>query len=382
MNPGQALAGDLAILYAGVDRPEAWTEWLARTAASLRLPFIGQQAYSFVEKRGSGCCLFGDHHSTMHAYNAYYGARNPWMPRARATLQPGRPIVSDELCAESELYRTEFYADWLRPARLLHSMGAVLAIENGTSHTMAFLRGPDAGPYTQEEIRYLTSVLPHLQNVFRLRARLSALEAVRDSFSHALDRLGYGVVLIDGIGRVVSINAAARETLGKQDGLRLSRDQLRTTSPATEGALERLLRCGTSLSAETESPVNGVVEIPRLRSPLPLEVTAFPLLSETMLLGISASVIVFIHDPDLSRPVPETWLKQRFRLTGGEIRVARMLAAGSTLPEISDQLEISIQTARTHLKRIFAKTDTSRQSDLSRRLLRSLANLAGTDPAR
>ena len=61
---------------------------------------------------------------------------------------------------------------------------------------------------------------------------------------------------------------------------------------------------------------------------------------------------------------------QLWGLTAAEARVASLLAGGRSLHEISDLLEIGINTVRTHLQRIFMKTDTSRQGDLVRLLNR------------
>jgi DNA-binding CsgD family transcriptional regulator len=53
-----------------------------------------------------------------------------------------------------------------------------------------------------------------------------------------------------------------------------------------------------------------------------------------------------------------------FDLTPAEIRILQRLLAGSVPSEIADELGLALPTVRTHLGRIFAKTGTSRQSDL------------------
>ena len=57
-----------------------------------------------------------------------------------------------------------------------------------------------------------------------------------------------------------------------------------------------------------------------------------------------------------------------YRLTGAELRVLLALAQGLGGKEAADMLGIGEPTVRTHLQRIFAKTDTSRQADLLRLL--------------
>ena len=62
-------------------------------------------------------------------------------------------------------------------------------------------------------------------------------------------------------------------------------------------------------------------------------------------------------------------LTELFGLTAAEARVACMIAEGGSIAEISDRLSVSELTARTHLKRIFGKTGTKRQSALVRLVL-------------
>jgi len=57
-------------------------------------------------------------------------------------------------------------------------------------------------------------------------------------------------------------------------------------------------------------------------------------------------------------------------LTPAEARLAADLADGLTLEESAERSSTQVATARTHLKRIFAKTRTRRQSELVRLLLR------------
>jgi DNA-binding CsgD family transcriptional regulator len=62
-------------------------------------------------------------------------------------------------------------------------------------------------------------------------------------------------------------------------------------------------------------------------------------------------------------------LAKTFRLTPAEAKLAGVIARGAS-PEIAAaELKISRETARNHLKSVFAKTDTHRQSELVALLL-------------
>ena len=51
-------------------------------------------------------------------------------------------------------------------------------------------------------------------------------------------------------------------------------------------------------------------------------------------------------------------------MTVAEARLAARLACGEALETIADDLKITKETARFHLKRVFAKTGVRRQAEL------------------
>lgn len=75
-------------------------------------------------------------------------------------------------------------------------------------------------------------------------------------------------------------------------------------------------------------------------------------------------------------------LAAQFGLTVAESRLAARLAEGRSVAEAAKVAGISIATARTHLRNIFAKTATSRQSELALLLLTSLAGISTNGPSR
>ena len=66
----------------------------------------------------------------------------------------------------------------------------------------------------------------------------------------------------------------------------------------------------------------------------------------------------------------------QFGLTFAESHLAVRLAEGRTIAEAAKIAGVSMATARTHLRNIFSKTATSRQSELALLLLTSLAGIS------
>lgn len=67
--------------------------------------------------------------------------------------------------------------------------------------------------------------------------------------------------------------------------------------------------------------------------------------------------------------------RQSFGLTPAEANLASILMTGKSLEEATDQLAISMNTAKTQLKAIFSKTETSGQGEIIRLLPLSVAQV-------
>jgi DNA-binding CsgD family transcriptional regulator len=82
----------------------------------------------------------------------------------------------------------------------------------------------------------------------------------------------------------------------------------------------------------------------------------------------AASVAVFTKDPGQASPMPGEAFARLYGMTGGELRVLMALAQGMGAKDAAGMLGIGEPTVRTHLQRIFSKTNTTRQADLLRLL--------------
>jgi DNA-binding CsgD family transcriptional regulator len=75
-------------------------------------------------------------------------------------------------------------------------------------------------------------------------------------------------------------------------------------------------------------------------------------------------VIVVLVDLDAKPPLLEDELRQIFRLTRAETRLAKRFLSGDSVEVAADALGITYETARNELKSILRKTDTHRQAEL------------------
>ena len=108
----------------------------------------------------------------------------------------------------------------------------------------------------------------------------------------------------------------------------------------------------------------------------PLELLVTPACQNRWLVlekGVAA--IVFVSDPEDAEGAETVLLRGLYGLSPAEAEFAALLSKGKEIKEITDELHISRNTAKTHLSHMFTKTGTRRQMELLRLLLRGPASL-------
>jgi DNA-binding CsgD family transcriptional regulator len=74
--------------------------------------------------------------------------------------------------------------------------------------------------------------------------------------------------------------------------------------------------------------------------------------------------VVFIRDPERQEATRTDLLMQLYGLTPKEATLAAKLAKGKYVEQAAEEMGMKYETARTHLRHIFRKTETSRQTEL------------------
>jgi DNA-binding CsgD family transcriptional regulator len=191
--------------------------------------------------------------------------------------------------------------------------------------------------------------------------------------AEAFDILGFAAVMLDNCGRVISANRTAKTTLTTE--LRIVRGRLTASDRETSKKILQLVDQATS---SREGPaLRSPVAVPR-RARRPLVVYAFRLAGEARGRSSSARALILILDFE-ARPAPaETHLQHIFGLTSAESRLAVQLARGAPLKTAANALEVAKETARTQLRAVFAKTETSRQTELIALIGRLLSDRPGS----
>jgi DNA-binding CsgD family transcriptional regulator len=171
-----------------------------------------------------------------------------------------------------------------------------------------------------------------------------------------------GLAVTDLYGRARFLNRTARAFISR-GLLRVERGGLRGTTPEDSAALRRTIACCAAGQGGRSVRLEGD--------------------GGTLLIAACAitedAVLLRLIDPAAARLPSAGVLQDQFGFTPAEAALAVDILAGNDLTASATRRRITRNTARVHLRRLFAKTGTRRQAELMRLLLLCPQPLAATE---
>lgn len=306
----------------------------------------------------------------IHSYDRHYSKVNVWFDRSK-DLPEGVPTTGDLLYPEDELPKTEWYGDWLRPQGYFHVLTGHLLKQDNLAVRLSVFRQERQAGFGPDELAGYARLMPHLRRACKIHRRFAEIQAVQGAGDEALNRLPMGVVLLDGQGRVVFLNRAAESIARCADGFRVGLSGCCSASgEAQTRALRSLIAQACPGPACGKPRRGGAMALARQGSPRPLVAVAAPLPGEALpFISPAPGAVLFLCDPDRQAKPDDGLLSRLYGLTRAEARLASALAGGCSVNDYAEAQGVSLNTVRTQLKQILAKTGVRRQPELVRLLL-------------
>jgi DNA-binding CsgD family transcriptional regulator len=316
---------------------------------------------------------FGEEFHSLFAEHAQRGL--PWEEGRRKNFV-GRFGLTTEVIPDDRLRASDFYREWMVPQGLgpHPPIAHTTALDAGhPAAALAIFPTAASGAFTAADLAFGDLLVPHLALGYRLMADNRRHQALED----AIDRFPTGVTLLDARGHLLLANRGARQIFAQDDGIALDGAAVRAAGATDDAALRRAIAQSVEAAVAGRLIESTVLSVNRRSDRRPYAVMVGPLRPHT---GdpTAADAVVVLYLADLEQGVlrRREVLRQLYGLTEAETQLVELLCQGSSLDEAAGVRGVTMNTARSQLKQVFAKTHTSRQSELVRLVISGVATIA------
>lgn len=296
----------------------------------------------------------------------------PWRPEL-AEKEPGRlyNTFHEFSCKQQAFYRTEFFNDWARHLDIEHGLCGTVYSDSRYTVQLLLQRTGGQGAFPMSLTREINRLVPHVRQALHLSRAFSVQQQENLSVMSAAQRAFMPFMLLNREGEVIYTCPRTDSVLDSQPAIAIRQGRLWVQCRQARQQLSREI-CRASIDP---SYVSEPVLVFRRGCPVPVRLLVEPLGMPDIprFWTEDAMVAVYLQDPQDHLDLDEGLMERLFGLTGAEARVGAGLALGKDIQAMADEAGVTVNTVRTQLKSVMAKTGTRRQAELVGLLLRSSA---------
>jgi DNA-binding CsgD family transcriptional regulator/PAS domain-containing protein len=264
---------------------------------------------------------------------------------------------------EHEVQQTKFYLDWAQPQGLRDACLVKFVHSPDRIGMLACVTRADRDIVGPHEQKFISLISPHLRRAALIGDLLDQARVEAQIYQSTLNRLATAVVLTNASGHILYANAAAQQMFEQQGPILKVSGKLRTQATISQHALNVALY-GASQSDQVLG--SSGIGIP-LSSPdkPPAVAYVLPLSAGTARAAFQpATAAVFVSTHNSASPLPEAVLTALYDLTPAEARVVMAIVVRPEKKSVLTRLQISENTLKTHLSRIYKKTTVNSFAEL------------------
>jgi DNA-binding CsgD family transcriptional regulator len=313
---------------------------------------------------------------TFQDYNDFYHKISPFR-RKLENMKAGEVFRRSEHCSDEVFEKSEIYQECYQKNDTFYFDYQVLFKNSDISGGITFSRPKSMENFSTEEYQAISLITPHIGRAFQVYYNLNQVEHKNQILSETLNRISQNILIVNKNGKIVYANDSALELISKKDGLQIDkRKQLVADLSHDTKKLRKLLQSVFKPDIKNTISHGGSMQLSRPSGLRDYSIVITPIKDEIIKsFGSKSNALVFILDPEEKVETVNQILSDLYDLTKSEARIAGILAEGKSLQAACTLLKIKKSTARTHLKRIFSKTNTHRQSELVSLILTGPANI-------
>jgi DNA-binding CsgD family transcriptional regulator len=265
----------------------------------------------------------------------------------------------------ASLYSTHrLYNEWVRPQGLCDFIQTTVLRDPGRIGVFAASRHDNVGQITDREVAIMRLLAPHIRRAVTISDVIAQKMLETNALEATLDKFAAGVMVVGGNNHILHANDAARGMFASGGPVRSVNGRLEANDARAQQELEQAVVLAQRDEVAIGATGIGVALKGSAGNPAVAHVLPLARGNLRSRLIPQASAAVFVTQAVSAAQRDLRAIAGSYGLTPAERGLFEFLAAGRTLTEAADMLNIASTTAKTHLAHIFSKTGTSRQAEL------------------
>ena len=267
------------------------------------------------------------------------------------------PIDNNKLFSSSSIYKEAFVPDFIE-----HHLVQCFTIDQFEELYIIICRKSGKGSFKQDDIDVLNELKSHIIRAVKVQKKHASNDKYIRAGLNTLKHQPVGSIIANSESHVFHLNEYAKSIIDQKDGLLIINDRI------YHGINKKITLLSDVIDLTLKSDQEHSTSLAREHSTKPYQLCVKPFNARRSPFQSQHSsenmVHIFVIDPDRPTIMTATLLENVFGLTVSEARVASSLAQNCNLKTTQDELNISANTARTHLKKIFTKMNVTSQVEL------------------
>jgi DNA-binding CsgD family transcriptional regulator len=351
-------------VHAAGDSDDAWHSVLAQIRERFHVRWAALARHSFATREGFAL-YSAPRDLALSSALSDYASRNPWF-LSSDDYREGRVMAGDELLINRELVKTDFYRGLMLPHGLYHRLCGVIARRNTLVYYLDLHRGRDEPRFGPRERHAIAALLPHLTLALNLRWRLREADDMTRALKRILNVHARVAMLVDSNANIVFRGDESEEAPENTTGLRVAQGRLVAATQVDDRALQEAIVRATHPSADANDRTTQVLSLCASGQSRPgiVSVRAAGSVFSAELGEMQRLAIVRALNAPSEDDHADCALVRQFGLSPAQARMSSLIVTGHSIASAAHELHVSENTARSHLKQIFQKTDTHSQMEL------------------
>jgi DNA-binding CsgD family transcriptional regulator/PAS domain-containing protein len=351
----ELLSSIIGDIYDCAINPSGWSATLSRVTLALDAAYTTISLANPKDNLGRMAAQSPWDSEQLRILNEDYGIEG--VPGLKRVLFNDVDVAWSTLAniPEPEFQQTSFYQNWARPQGLRDACLVKFVHTSDRIGIMGCITRESRDIIGPQEQAFMANLSPHLRRAALIGDLLDQTRVESQFYQATLNSLAIAVVLTDALGRVQFANSTAEAKFAQLGPIFRVNGMLRVQNPSSQSALLAAL---ARASKSDQSLGAGGIGIPISAFGEPAAVAhVLPLAQGTARAAFKpATVAVFVSTTISASPPANDVLMALFDLTPSEARVAVAVISGASKKDILIQHQVSENTLKTHLSRIYKKT--------------------------